>query len=250
MSALKTIRYRDLSLTAIPSGGTLVTACDSCGSIGSKPDDLLQIPAYYSGRFTARVPILEVLSCGAEPIAVVNTVSCEMEPTGREIIRGVQDELRSAGIDPDTLTGSTEENFPSKMTALGITVVGYLSGEPNWQETCPGDLVYCIGKPKVGSEVGLDCDPDLASYDDLKRLKEISGVKEIIPTGSKGIRYEVDWAARKAHLRFHSEETCAINLEISTGPAACLVVIASPSTAPQLESMPRCSRIGVMISLG
>ena len=243
MSGLKTIKYRDLSLTALPSGGTLVTACDSCGSIGSKPRDLLQIPAYYSGRFTARVPLLEVLSCRADPIVVVNTVSCEMDPTGLEIIRGIQDELVSANVNLEVLTGSTEENFPTAMTALGVTVIGYCPTQPDFHVRAD-DLVYCIGKPKVGAEINLDMDCEIASYQELFWLQQLSGIREIIPTGSKGILYELDHAAKFYGLCFKATNCLELDLEKSTGPATCLIAIVSPQLSRQLDGVEKCTYLG------
>lgn len=245
MKNLKTMTYRDLSLTALPHG-MLVTACDSCGAIGSKPADILQIPPYYCGRFTVRVALMEVLSTGAEPIVVVNAVSCEMNPTGQEIIRGVQDELFDAGIDKTILTGSTEENFPTSMTALGITVVGYLDSVPHWKAVHGGDLVYCIGKPKVGAEIKLDGDPELASYHDIAQLLQLSELRELIPTGSKGIRYEINNVARKYNLQFVPEKLQLLDLDRSTGPASCLVVITAPSVKKVMESMSNCTYIGAL----
>ena len=242
---MKTCKHRDLSLTPLPVG-MLVTACDSCGGAGSKPADVLQIPPYYTGRFTARVALMEVLSSGAQPVVVVNAVACEMDPTGREIIRGVREELAAAGISADALTGSTEENFPTAMTALGLTVVGYLPNQPRWQAARPGDLVYCIGKPKVGGEVQLDGDPDLASYDQLRQTLKVSGVREVIPTGSKGIRYEASEAAAGSGLQFWALETPDLDLDHSTGPASCLVILASPEAAADLDRLPNCRQIGTL----
>lgn len=241
----RTWQHRDLSLTALPTG-ILVTACDSCGGAGSKPADVLQIPPYYSGRFTTRVALMEVLSSGAVPVVVVNAVACEMDPTGQEIIRGVREELAAANVDADALTGSTEENFPTAMTALGITVVGYLPGFPNWQDSYDGDLVFCVGKPKVGAEVQLDGDPEMASYQDLHHLHQISGIREIIPTGSKGIRYEAQNAAAASGLRFLPLENQPLDLERSTGPASCLLVLAAPESASQLNQLSNCVLIGTL----
>jgi selenophosphate synthetase-related protein len=113
-------KIRDLTIVNISDKNAIVVACDSCGSIGMKKGDVLKIPPFYSGKFTARVGIMEVLCTGAEVVTIVDTVSNEMEPTGNEIIRGIKEELKAANINEVVLTGSTEENFPTISTALGV----------------------------------------------------------------------------------------------------------------------------------
>ena len=245
MNPLRTVKHRDLTLTALPQG-TLVTACDSCGSIGEKPADALRVPAYYSGRFTARVALMEVLAFGARPVAVANAVACEMEPTGREIIRGVEAELRSASVDRVALTGSTEENFPSQMTALGITVVGYLEGEGSWRPSRPGDLVYCVGRPKVGGEIDLDNDREILSYGDLAFFRGLAGLREIIPAGSKGAGYEARNAAAYNGLTFRPRQDAPVDLDRSAGPATCAVAIVDPRERERVEGRPGVVCIGAL----
>ena len=241
----RTIKHRDLTLTPLPAG-TLVVACDSCGAVGSKPDDVLQIPAYYTGRFTARVALMEVLAFGAAPVAVVDTISCEMSPTGQEILRGIRDELTVAGIGSDLLTGSTEENFPTKMTALGVTVVGWTSTGPDFCPSHAGDLVYCIGTPQVGGAVTLEGNEAIASYGDLTALRALDGLRELVPTGSHGIRWEVENLAAYNGLRFLAEPGLPLDLDQSTGPATCLAAVVDPSCQAAVEALPRAIKIGVL----
>lgn len=243
MCALPTVKHRDLSLTALPQG-TLVTACDSCGSIGEKPADTLQVSPYYVGRFTTRVPLMEVLAYGAQPVLVIDTLSCELEPTGRMVMHGVQDEMTAAGVAPALLTGSTEENFPTQMTALGVTVVGWMPGGGEWTAARPGDLVYCIGRPQVGAALELEHNTTIASYADLFALRALSGLRELVPTGSHGILWEAENLARYNQLRFIPSGDHGLDLEQSTGPATCLLAITAPEAAPQIESMERASFLG------
>ena len=243
-----TIKHRDLTLTPLPAG-TLVVACDSCGAVGAKPDDVLQIPAYYTGRFTARVALMEVLAFGARPVTVVDAISCEMEPTGQEILRGVRDELAAAGVDLDLLTGSTEENFPTKMTGLGITVVGWIPTGPDFCPSRAGDPVYCIGTPQVGGAVTLENNEAIASYADLTALRKLDGLRELVPTGSHGIRWEVENLAAYNGLRFLAEPELSLDLDQSTGPATCLVAVVDPDCQTAVEALPRAKKIGILCSL-
>lgn len=64
---------RDISL--IPRGEQyLAIACDSCGGVGSKEMDLVPASPQIVGYYTARVALMEVLSIGALPMALINTL--------------------------------------------------------------------------------------------------------------------------------------------------------------------------------
>lgn len=238
---MKTIKHRDLTLTSIP-GGTLVVACDSCAGAGEKAHDVLRVAPYYAGRFCARVPLMEVLAFGARVAAVNDALCCEMEPTGREILRGVGDELAAAGVEAAVLSGSTEENFPTTTTGLGVTVVGYVEGEARWTAGRPGDFVYCIGLPKMGAQVVLEGDPEIVCYQDIRALRDRAAVGELIPVGSKGIRWEAENAASCYGLHFVPREDCppAVDLEASAGPATCLLAV----TGEPLEEQGRVRLVG------
>ena len=82
-------KVRDLTLISLTQDKTLVVACDSSGSIGPKKNDMLKIPAFYTGKFAIRVGILEVMCTGAEIVTVTNAVCCEMNPTGKDISVGI-----------------------------------------------------------------------------------------------------------------------------------------------------------------
>ncbi|HEX3015590.1 MAG TPA: AIR synthase related protein [Desulfobacteria bacterium] len=118
-------RYRDLTIIDVAEGKNIVIACDSSGAIGPKQNDIIKVPGYILGRFSARVALMEVLAAGAWPVCVVNTLCVEPSPAGEEISQGVADEIRVLGIDPSqVLTGSTEKNIPTTQSGIGITVVG------------------------------------------------------------------------------------------------------------------------------
>ena len=243
-----TAKHRDLSLTTLPQG-TLVTACDSCGAVGEKPGDVLRVPARFTGRFTARVALMEVLAFGAEVVTAIDAVACEMEPTGREIIRGIRDELESAGVDPAVLTGSTEENFPTSMTALGMTVVGWKErqeGRPLWEPSRPGDRVVCIGLPQVGAEVQLDHNTAMVSYADLRRFRTLPGLREIVPVGSHGICWEAEQLAAYNGLTFVPEPHPELDVHKSAGPATCAIAVLSPEAAAEALTLPRVRQAGYL----
>src|SRR5215831_7603583 len=143
-------QVRDLSLLNLAPGVLLVIACDSIGGIGPKPHDTVATSGYELGRLAARVPLEELLACGATPLLLIDTLNVEREPTGAAIIAGVCDEMRDAGMDPaNALNGSTEDNVPTVATGVGIVVLG-LAAEDRFRpgQAQAGDTVLCVGVPK------------------------------------------------------------------------------------------------------
>ncbi|EJO5348852.1 alpha-ribazole-5-phosphate synthase [Clostridium botulinum] len=227
-------KVRDLTLVSLDKDKTLVIACDSAGSIGSKKNDVLKIPAFYTGKFTIRVGILEVMCTGAEIVTITNAVCCEMNPTGKEIIDGIKSELKRAGIDEVVLTGSTEENFPTFSTGLGITVLGLVDNFKikvnnvdkinNYTKFNKDDiLLISIGFPKVGQEINIYDDKEIVDYEDIKILLKNSGVYEIVPVGSKGILYEAEILSKNNNLKLKLEENINVDIKKSSGPATSVI---------------------------
>ncbi|KJS80214.1 MAG: hypothetical protein JM58_19005 [Peptococcaceae bacterium BICA1-8] len=232
----KTTNFRDLTLIQLNQEECLVIACDSLGGIGPKSQDKIKAPGEILGIFTARVPLLEVMAAGAKPIAVINTLSVEMNPTGAEILKGIKQEVQEAGLAADiVVTGSTEENIETVQSALGITVIGkiYIS-ELRLGRSSINDLIVCIGIPQVGDEVltGKTANSKL-----LLKLLNIPWIKEILPVGSKGIAFEADQLATGAGLDLDLLPNPAIDLQKSAGPATCLLATIDKEYLPKLVKM-------------
>src|SRR6056297_238032 len=90
----KKINSRDISLISLPSGQVLVVACDSSGGIGPQRNDYINVPGEVVGRFLARVPLMEIISVGAKPIGLIDTLSVAYDPVGHTILEGIKEELR------------------------------------------------------------------------------------------------------------------------------------------------------------
>jgi hypothetical protein len=224
-------KIRDLSLAPLLPGLSLVVACDSDGGIGPKEHDHVKVTAYHIGRFGTRVPLMEFLSAGAEPLLVVDTLSVEMDPTGREIIQGVADEAAAAGLDPSSMiTGSTEDNVPTTATGIGVTVIG-LARDADLRpgRARAGDLVVCVGTPKSGPEdiITLE-DGDIMDLPSIRVLTGLSYVGDILPVGSHGVGYEANEMARLAGLTFVPDPDPRIRLTKSGGPGTCALVSLAP----------------------
>ena len=222
MMEMKAWTRRDLTIVPLETENCIVISCDSCGAVGQKPGDVLALPPRYVGKFTARVALTEVMCSGALPVTVSNGVACEMQPTGAEILAGVQDEIKNAGLTDIVVTGSTEENFNTNMTALAVTVIGSAKERDlRFGKAAKGDKLILFGIPRVGSEVDLN---SAGFYDEIRQLLSIPLVKEIVPVGSKGVQYEADMLAQLNAVNFKLYDS-GIDYLKSAGPATCLLVL-------------------------
>lgn len=226
---MKLSKVRDLSLIDLDNNTTLVIACDSCGAIGMKEGDSLKVPPLYVGKLTARVALLEVLCAGAKVVAITNNVCNEMEPTGLEVIKGIREELTEAGIEETVLTGSTEENFKTISTAVGITAIGTVSKAALRVNNVKSEaVIISIGKPKIGDEINFVRDDEIVAYSQIKTLLDSKEVYEIVPVGSKGIAYECEQMAIFNNLKLDFEEKPIVDIYKSSGPATCTIAAVNP----------------------
>jgi|LSQX01.3.fsa_nt_gb hypothetical protein len=240
--------FRDLTLIETDSDHTFVIACDSLGAIGSKEADYLKTTANIVGRCTVRVPLLEVVAAGAKPLAIVNTLSVEMEPTGRAILSGIREELAASGFPDIVITGSTEENVPTRETGVGITVIGEAKTTAlRLGKARAGDTVYCLGKPRVGYEVLGAVVPDVPL---VNKLLEEEWIHEILPVGSRGVLYEAGQLAAGAggELQLRADED--LDIRKSAGPATSLLLAAEDERAADLRELSGLEvyRVGSIIS--
>lgn len=233
---MKVSRIRDLSLIEIDKECTMVIACDSCGGIGMKEGDAFKVPPFYVGKFTVRVALMEVLCSGAEVITVTDAVCNEMNTTGEEIIKGIKEELKEASIEDIVLTGSTEENFKTSSTGLGVTVIG-IAGSSNLKVNRVKDdaLIISVGIPKVGDEINLNGDSYIVNYLDIGKLLKEIGVYEIVPVGSKGIEYEANLLAENNNMILEIEENINVDVKKTGGPATCVIAAVIPEVLRDLQ---------------
>lgn len=219
-------KIRDLTLVSLDSEKSLVISCDSSGSIGMKEKDVLKIPPFYVGKFTARVAIMEVMCAGGNIVTLTNALSCEMKPTGVEIIKGIKEELKSAKIDDISLTGSTEENFKTYSTGVGVTVIGVGKRNElkiNNIKDKEGCIIISIGIPKVGDEIDIKNDREIVSYDSIKWILENDLSYEMVPVGSKGILYEAKLLCKNNNSRLKTNKDVRVDIYKSSGPSTCII---------------------------
>lgn len=219
-------KVRDLSVVPVTDEFNMVVACDSDGGIGPKKHDFVEVPGEVLGRFAVRVPLMELLSAGAIPVLVVDTLTVEMEPSGRDIIDGIRTELALVGLDPDkVLTGSTEDNVPTVQTGVGIVVIGCVT-ENDFKpgSSQDGDLVVCVGTPKSAPDDEVDLsDPEIADILCARTLAKLDFVHDILPVGSKGIIHEQSELAESAGLVIQSQPDQGLDIYKSGGPSTCVL---------------------------
>jgi hypothetical protein len=233
---------RDLKLLRLDDGRIIVVGCDSAGGIGPKPLDRIRVDGRVVGRFTTRVALMEVLSVGAKPVCVTNTLTVEPKPTGIQIIKGIRDELRYAGLASQiVMTGSSEKNVSVEQTGVGITIVATATCRSLKIGRCrPGDAVVAIGLPHVGDEVIVgEKQRRIADTRDVQNLLNASFIHEIIPAGSQGALHEAQRIAQDSNLRFTDQPASEIDLRKSAGPATVVLCACSRS---HLRELPRFIR--------
>ncbi|RNB82358.1 hypothetical protein EDM56_23840 [Brevibacillus fluminis] len=228
-------KVRDLTVIDINETQYMVVACDSDGGIGTKELDVVQVPEEVLGAFAVRVPLFELIASGAVPMLVVDCLSVEMDGTGEKLIRSIKAYAARAGLlSDDQFTGSTEDNVPTRQTGIGITVLGLVDKASFYPgKAQAGDVVVCAGIPKSAPqhEVRLD-DPDILRIEDLIKLRNQPAIGDMLPVGSKGLRYEANQLALYAGLSFIENESARVALDQSGGPSTCvLFVVKSESVA-------------------
>ena len=141
---LSITRLRDLLLADIPAS-RLVIACDTIGGIGPRPDDSYPADPVWCAHLGARVPLLEVLCAGARPLVLVDTL-CQDSASAQPMIAEFRRCALDAGIDPDAVTGSTEDNVATTQTGVGVTIIGVMHHE-DVPKSLDGDVLVCVGAP-------------------------------------------------------------------------------------------------------
>ncbi|MBW4080607.1 AIR synthase related protein [Paenibacillus sp. S150] len=229
-------KIRDLTLVRRAGSRLLVIGCDSSASIGNKPMDAVQTPPDIVGYYTARVAVMEVLSIGADILTVVDTLAVEKYPTGSGIIRGIQKLLDEAGLTEAHLNGSTEDNFNTCQTGVGITVIGETDEERlKLMRSLAGDCVVMLGEPLVGSAV-LEQGARLCSIRQLQSLAASPEVHEIHPVGSKGAGYEAELLAELNGCSFQAIPGITEKLNASGGPSTAVIFSAAEGKLETIQS--------------
>jgi len=220
----------------------MVTGCDSCGSIGNKASDTISVDASIVGYVTARVALLEVLTLGAHIVGVTVPISNEPEPTGKQILEGVKKCMADFEVEAPVLT-SMEKNMETNMTAVGVVVNG-ITKSLKQGGACCGDQILVVGRPSVGEEV-IKYGDELLNAESVKSLLKDDCVKELLPVGSKGIRYELRQMMLAHGREYEILQDHEIDLDKSCGPSSAAIVIVSGGKSIALNISVQC--IGMVL---
>ncbi|MCC6012844.1 MAG: hypothetical protein LM593_00510 [Candidatus Verstraetearchaeota archaeon] len=203
----------------------LIISCDSSGAIGPKNGDFLKVNGEILGKYMVRSALMEILSVKAKPICISCGLGVEPEPTGESIIKGIKEEMIKVGLNPnEDLVISTEKNFPTNQTGLGITAIGFASKKDLLiGKSKKNDLIISIGLPSVGKEV-LENKDSIVDIDDVLTLLSMDFIHGIIPVGSKGILYEANILARESNLKLRLFNDIKLDLKKSAGPSTVILV--------------------------
>ncbi|WMT18989.1 AIR synthase related protein [Parageobacillus toebii] len=225
---------RDVLFIPFYGGTELVVAADGSAAIGEKEKDVVHAPYDVVSYFAARVAFMEVLSVGAKPHAVVlqNFVHDEAWET---LCNGIRRTCQELHIDIPVI-GSSETNFPTLQSAVGIVVVGMVQTERKRVGITPKDAKFAvIGEPLVGDEV-LKRKERMLSLSLFQALLRQTYVYEIVPVGSKGIYYELQQLLQDNGLSSFSC-SCSLPLFASSGPATSVLISYDPHMEEEIKKM-------------
>ncbi|NGT27159.1 hypothetical protein, partial [Clostridium perfringens] len=204
-------KFRDLTVLENEKN-KLVIACDSCGGIGENEGDFVKAENEIVSYFSARVCLFELLAFRAKPLVIVNNLGMSMNNGGEKIIQGINRAIKEYNAEDffyeksnlsECVTGSTEDNFKTIQTFLGLTIIG--EKEENLKVNFEkGDSICLLGIPKVGQEVLEDINNnigEIVTFKDFKILMDNKDVKDILPIGSKGIIHEISELEKSNKIR-------------------------------------------------
>ncbi|KXS47439.1 AIR synthase related protein [Halanaerobium congolense] len=214
---------RDISLLQINEKEVLVIACDSAGGLGEKKYDQVKVSNKILGKYTVKVPLMEVMSIGAEVISVIDNLAVEYKPTGKEIIAGIKENLKLLSS-AELLNGSTEENIKTVQTALGVTVIGKITLEKLKKYTFSNknNIIVAAGLPLVGENL-MKYKSKAVNLKKFLQLKELDYISQFLPVGSKGILYEAKIMAKENNYDFELINN-KLDLLKSAGPASVILL--------------------------
>ena len=231
------LRRGDVSILKIPTGHAIVVGSSSSGAIGPKEFDQIKVSGKILGKFLARVALMDVAATGAFPLLLSITLGVEKNPTGQDILEGIEKEVRVFGIESNNvLMVNTEENFIAKQTGAGITTIGF-ANETNLRlgKTKPNDLVVSLGLPKIGNEVlPAEARGEIADLKDMISLAQNRFIHDILPVGAYGIESDARMMAHSINHQLEINKECKIDLTKSAGPATVILVTLSKENFEEL----------------
>lgn len=226
-------KYRDLTITPLTTDEDLVVSCDISAGFGDRKLDIVKCSPEISVSFTLRTAMLELISYGATPISVVDTLSVEYDPTGLSVIQRMKEDLDQMGFSDVAINGSTEDNLDIQMTTVSVTVIGRAMRHTKKQ--LDPATIFQLGIPLVGNEVLANLD-NIFSVKDAIDLRKSKDIIDMIPVGSKGIKYELDVLAKSNQRSVVIDKSIDQTLlDKTAGPSTVLLVVVDDQHADEFN---------------
>jgi selenophosphate synthetase-related protein len=241
-SQITYLRRGDVSVLKVPTGHAIVVGSTSSGGVGPKALDEISVQGRVLGKFLARVALMDVTATGAYPLLLSVTLGVEKEPTGREIVEGIRNEVMVLGLEPNqVIMENTEENFETKQTGVGLTVVGFANeDELRLGKTMPGDVLLAVGKPKVGEEVlPAEVRGEIADLRNVTLLSQKKYVHDIMAVGTFGIANDARIMAYAVGRQLKFSDHPEVELDVSAGPATVVLFTVEKEKVDEVKLMLR-----------
>lgn len=196
----------------------LVIASDNSATIGNKEHDIIQVDDEVTGYYTCRVAYMDLIRAGASPDVIV-LQNFTGNSAWKAYQKGVHQLLAEANRPSLPITGSTETNFTTLQSGLGLTIVGTRnkpsSNRIKWRGT---EQFAVIGKPLVGNQA-IEQPEHIAPVSLYEQLAQMDEIIDLVPVGSTGI--EAEWRQLTGH---NYTITSDVNVKQSGGPATCFII--------------------------
>lgn len=222
----------DIAIVPLSKQFELVIASDNSGAIGMKQLDEVNVPNEVTSYYACRVAYMDLIRAKGEPKVIVMQ-NFTGDSAWHEYKLGVNRFLKETKVQQLPITGSTESNFTTVQSGIGLTIIGTRPTKsddisPRLDESASFAV---IGKPLVGNQAIEQAEQiaPISLYEKFVRMTEII---DVMPVGSKGIL--VEWqklTGKESNLR--SE----LNLTQSGGPATCFIIAYSKVAEAKIKAI-------------
>lgn len=222
---------KDVAIIPLSNELELVIASDNSAAIGRKKLDAVQVDHSVTGYYATRVAYMDLLRVGARPKAIVlqNFTGDEAWEAYEKGVRQLLAETEYADL---PITGSTESNFTTLQSALGLTIVGTREKPVTKQKEINENTQFAvIGKPLVGHEA-LEQSEHIAPLFLFEQLSKCKAVIDLVPVGSTGIQAEWQQLTGK-----RNKLASDLNVSQSGGPATCFIIAYDSQAQEEIENL-------------
>lgn len=221
----------DVVIIPISPQHELVIASDNSGAIGMKSLDEVRVTNEVTSYYACRVAYMDFIRVGGIPKAIVIqnfTGDCAWQ----EYEVGIKRFLEETNSPELPITGSTESNFVTVQSGIGLTIIGIRDKHRGKRQKLNGtELFAVIGKPLVGKQA-LDQREHIAPISLYEQFAQMDEVIDLLPVGSKGIAAEWRKLTKK-----DNKLACELDIEQSGGPATCFIIAYNEENGEKLKQI-------------